>query len=270
MARVESMNLSVARIVICGGSRRIKARIFGMGLVLFAETGVYAGHLYVKLVDEREQAVAGAKFYMKLPQESGFEPVDRSGRQEGAGRLVRHEYGWAFNYRLGRSGSVPPRTFEMKVVAPGYEPQTWSQVWPNEEEHIVVTLREERTHGRPNTIPEPEQRSRPPPVDAQQPPPPTGPPPSAPTTRREVDFTGDWRGLVRGREVHLSIVSGETAEFGYEGERMAARVVARTSRTVYLWMAERASLLSVTVGPDGASLLWLDEGAVRVAELRRQ
>ncbi|WP_309400020.1 hypothetical protein [Cerasicoccus maritimus] len=92
-----------------------------------------AGYLFLKLVDERERLVKDAQFYWKYPDEASYRAFGDQGigTVDAYSRLQRYQnYTQPYNYRLGKSSS-PTRMIDLKIVAPGYEVQQWSQTWPN-------------------------------------------------------------------------------------------------------------------------------------------
>lgn len=127
----------------------MKHRILTL-LALLMSCGVaQAGYVFVKLVDEREQPVANARFFLKLPMHDSYEPFGSRGSQGGNGSMQRHQAGWIFNYSLGLGSSAP--VWDVKVVAPGYRVHTWTQVWPRggDEDYLVISLEPEgRRHGQ--------------------------------------------------------------------------------------------------------------------------
>jgi|GEM_PF-6255079 len=127
-------------------------QICSLLLCLLAVQCLRAEYLHVKLVDERESLVSGAKFYWKYPQWQDYKAFGENGlgSVETYGQLQRFgNYSQPFNYRVGKS-SNPDRTIDLKIVAPGYEVYTWSQTWPaSRPEFKTITLQrlELRHHG---------------------------------------------------------------------------------------------------------------------------
>src|ERR1700690_426968 len=128
--------------------RCLKSIILGLACFALANAAS-AGVLYVKLVDERENPVANAVFYFNYDP-NGYVPFSSMGEQQGDGSLRRYDAtGWIYNYKIGLGTSLSE--LDLKVVAPGYKVKSWTQAWPNTQDHmedyIVVTLeREDHDH----------------------------------------------------------------------------------------------------------------------------
>jgi hypothetical protein len=105
-----------------------------------------AGYMYIKLVDERETLIEGAKFYWKYPNEQSY----RKFGDQGVGSIAAYSdssyldnYSHPFNYRIGKSTN-PDRSIDLKIVAPGYELHQWSQTWPTNNSPQFKTIVLER------------------------------------------------------------------------------------------------------------------------------
>lgn len=107
-------------------------------LVVMAQASVgWADYMLVKLSDEREELVRDAKFYWKHQFEDSYRQFDKVEEYQKLARLGN--FSTQFNYRFGRS-SNPKEVVDLKVVAPGYDVHTWSQVFPYSGPEIKVII----------------------------------------------------------------------------------------------------------------------------------